>query len=41
MSLIFVIVALVCFILAAFGVTVRDISVGWLGLAFWLASTLV
>lgn len=41
MSLIFVIVAIVLLVLAAFNVSVRGVSIGWLGIAFWIASTLV
>ena len=35
------IIALVCFVLAAIGVDVGRISLGWLGLAFMAAAGLV
>lgn len=40
-SKILVVVALVCFILAAFGVTLPFVSLGWFGLAWIAASFLV
>jgi hypothetical protein len=34
--------ALICFLIAAFGERyTRQIRVGWLGLAFWVASLLI
>lgn len=33
--------AVVCFVLAAFGVSVPVVSIGWLGLAFFAAAGLV
>ena len=41
MRLIFAIVAVVALVLAAFGVSVRGVSIGWLGLAIWAALELI
>ena len=40
MHLIFVILALVCFILAAAGVAVPRVQLGWLGAAFYTIAAL-
>lgn len=34
-------VAVICFVLAAFGVSLDRISIGWLGLAFFAGAGLV
>jgi len=34
-------IAVICFILAAFGVGIDRVSLGWLGLAFFAAAGLV
>lgn len=34
----FVVLALICFIAAAFNAAVKHVSIGWLGLAFLCAS---
>lgn len=36
-----VLISVICFILAALGVGVAGISIGWLGLAFYAAAALV
>lgn len=41
LSTIFLIIALICFILAAFGVSVPRTNLGWLGLAFVTLSWLI
>lgn len=33
--------AVVCLFLAAFGVAVRRVGLGWLGLAFWALAVLI
>jgi hypothetical protein len=38
MNLIFLIIAIVCFILASIGVALGDFQIGWVGLAFFAAS---
>ena len=35
------ILALICFIAAALGVNANRVQLGWLGLAFWVATALV
>lgn len=40
-TLVLQIVALVCLILAALGVPSSRVSLGWLGLSFWLASQMI
>lgn len=39
--LLLMIAAVVCLFLAAFGVAVRRVSLGWLGLAFWALAVLI
>lgn len=41
LSAIFLIVAIVCFVLQAFGVPTGRVSIGWIGMAFFAASFLV
>lgn len=41
MAFVLAIAALVCLILAALNVNLGRVSLGWGGLALWLASTLV
>lgn len=38
MSFLFLILSIVCFVLAAFGFSVSRVAIGWLGLAFLAAS---
>jgi len=38
---ILLLIAVICFVLAAFGVGLERISIGWLGLAFFAAAGLV
>jgi len=40
-SKLLLLIAVICFILAAIGLSVGSISIGWLGLAFFAASGLV
>lgn len=40
-SIIFEIVALVCLICAAINVPVARVSLGWLGMCFWLLAVLI
>lgn len=39
--LLLMVAAVVCLFLAAFGVAVRRVSLGWLGLAFWALAVLI
>ena len=41
LSTIFLAIALICFVLAAFGVKTGKVSILALGLAFWVLATLV
>jgi hypothetical protein len=41
LSVIFLIVAIVCFILQAIGVPTGKVSIGWVGMAFFAGSFLV
>jgi hypothetical protein len=40
-GMLLMILAVICLVLAAFGVSVRSVSLGWLGMAFWALSLLV
>ena len=40
-SKLLLLIAVICFILAAIGLSVGSLSIGWLGLAFFAASGLV
>jgi hypothetical protein len=40
-KLILLVIAVVCFIAAAIGVDVKQVSLGWVGLAFFAGSFLV
>lgn len=41
MDTILVVVAIICFVLAAFGVKLGNVELGWLGLAFWALTAVV
>jgi hypothetical protein len=41
LHVIFEIVALICLILAAINIPVSRVSLGWLGMAFWLLAELL
>jgi len=38
---ILMILAIICFLVAAFGVNTRNVQVGWIGLALWALTALV
>lgn len=39
-NLVFLLLALICFIVAATGL-VKQVNVGWLGMAFWMLSLVI
>lgn len=41
LAMIFVLIALICFICAAVGIPASRVAIGWVGLAFYMLSLLV
>ena len=40
-KLILMVLAVICFVLAAFPVSIGKTSIGWFGLAFWAFATII